>query len=62
MLSKYGMIACKPLLVPLEQDVKLSADIGDEIEDPIMFQRIVGSLVYMTITRPNLSYAVGLVS
>ena len=45
MLSKYGMTACKPLSVPLEQNVKLSADIGDEIEDPTMFRRIVGSLI-----------------
>ena len=62
MLSKYGMTACKPLSVPLEQNVKLSANIGDEIEDPTMFRRIVGSLIYMTITRLDLSYAVGLVS
>ena len=27
-----------------------------------MYRRIVGSLIYMTITRPDLSYAVGLVS
>ena len=62
MLSKYGMTACKPLSVPLEQNVKLSIDIGDEIEDPTMFRRIVGSLIYMTIIRPYLSYVVGLVS
>ena len=38
MLFKYGMTACKPLSVPLEQNVKLSTDIGDEIEDPTMFR------------------------
>jgi hypothetical protein len=27
-----------------------------------MYKRIVGSLIYMTITRPDLSYAVGMVS
>ena len=42
--------------------MKLSADIGDEIEDLTMFRRIVGSLIYMTITRPDLSYAVSLIS
>ena len=61
MLSKYGMTACKPLSVPLEQKVKLSADSGDEIENPTRFRRIDGSLIYMTITRPDLSYAVGLI-
>jgi hypothetical protein len=42
--------------------VKLSADEGDLVEDITMYRRIVGSLIYMTITRPNLNYAVGVVS
>ena len=62
MLSRYGMTACKPISVPLEQNVKLRADTGDLLEDPAMYRQMVGSLIYMTITRPDLSYAVGLVS
>jgi hypothetical protein len=46
----------------LEQNVKLSADEGDLVEDTTMYRRIVGSLIYMTITRPDLSYVVGVVS
>ncbi len=42
--------------------MKLSADEGDLVEDTTMYIRIVGSLIYMTITRPDLSYAVGVVS
>jgi hypothetical protein len=41
--------------------VKLSADEGDLVEDTTMYRCIVGSLIYMTITRPDLSYAVGVV-
>jgi hypothetical protein len=44
------------------QNVKLSADEGDLMEDTTMYICIVGSLIYMTITRPNLSYAVRVVS
>jgi hypothetical protein len=61
-LSKYGMMGCKPISIPLEQNVKLSVDEKDLVEDTTMYRRIVGSLIYMTITRPNLSYAVGMVS
>ncbi len=61
-LSEYGMTGCKPISIPLEQNVKLSANEGDLVEDITMYRRIVGSLIYMTITRPNLSYAVGVVS
>jgi len=42
--------------------VKLSANEGDLMEDTTMYIRIVGSLIYKTITRPNLSYAVGVVN
>jgi hypothetical protein len=56
------MIGCKPISIPLEQNVKLSADEGDLMEDTTMYRRIVGSLIYMTITTPYLNYAVGVVS
>jgi hypothetical protein len=61
-LSEYGMIGYKPISIPLEQNVKLSADEGDLVEDTTMYKRIVGSLIYMTITWPDLSYAVGVVN
>jgi hypothetical protein len=61
-LTKYGMTSCKPISIPLEQNVKLSADEGDLVKDTTMYRHIVGSLIYMTITRPDLSYAVGVVS
>ncbi len=61
-LSKYGMMGCKPISIPLEQNVKLSADEGDLVEDTIMYKCIVGSSIYMTITRPYLSYIVGMVN
>ena len=62
MLSRYGMTGCKPISVPLEQNVKLSLEEGELLEDVTVYRRIIGSLIYMTITKPDLSYAVGLVS
>jgi hypothetical protein len=56
------MTGCKPISILLEQNVKLSADEGDLVEDTTMYRRIMGSLIYMTITRLDLSYAVGVVS
>jgi hypothetical protein len=62
MLSKYGMVGCKPIFVPLNQNGKLSANAGEVLEDATMYKKIVGSLIYMTITRPDLNYTVGLES
>jgi hypothetical protein len=61
-LSEYGMTSCKPISIPLEQNVKLSVDEGDLIEDTIMYRHIVGNLIYMTITWLDLSYVVGVVN
>jgi len=56
------MTSCKPISIPFEKNVKLSADEGDLVEDTTMYINIVGSLIYMTITGPDLSYEVGVVS
>jgi hypothetical protein len=45
-LSEYGMTSCKPILIPLEQNVKLSADEGNLMEDTTMYRCIVGSLIH----------------
>jgi hypothetical protein len=56
------MTSYKPISIPLEQNVKLSPDEGDLVEDTIMYICIVRNLIYMTITRPYLNYVVGVVS
>jgi hypothetical protein len=56
------MMGCKPISIPLEQNVKLSADEEDLVEDTTMHIHIVGSLIYMTIIGPYLSYVIGVVN
>ena len=62
MLKKYGMAECKPLDTPLDQNVNLDMNTGAKVEDVTMYRQMVGSLIYLTITRPDLSYAVRLIS
>ena len=47
---------------PSEVNAKLRKDEGDLLVDPTVYRRLVGSLVYLTITRPDISYAVNVVS
>jgi hypothetical protein len=48
-LSKYGMTSYKSISIPLEQNVKLSVDEGDLVENTTMYRCIIRSLIYMTI-------------
>ena len=61
-MEKYRMFGCKPIDVPLEKSCKFRADLRAKITNVNVFRSMVGNLIYMTITRPYLSYAVGLVS
>ena len=61
MLFKFGMADCKSVSTPLDRTVKLHPDTG-KVCDLMRFRQIVGSLINLTITRPDLSYTVGVIS
>ena len=45
-----------------ELHAKLSAINSVLLEDPTLYRELVGCLVYLTITRPDISYVVHIVS
>ena len=62
LLQKYGMFDCKPLTLLIEMNSKLSIKEGKDLEDSIMYRLKVGSLIYLTLIRPDVAFAVGVVS
>ncbi|KAM1651788.1 hypothetical protein ACFX1X_004522 [Malus domestica] len=61
-LKKFKMEYCKPISTPMECGVKLTKHDKGESVDPTFFKSLVGSLRYLTCTRPDILYVVGLVS
>ncbi|CAL1356029.1 unnamed protein product [Linum trigynum] len=53
---------CNPVSTPAECGLKLSKDDKGEKVNLTEFRSLVGSLRYLTCTRPDILYAVGLVS
>ena len=47
---------------PLELNTNINSDDGTPLDDPSVFRQIVGGLLYLTMTRPDISYAVHTVS
>ncbi|KAJ0464501.1 putative RNA-directed DNA polymerase [Helianthus annuus] len=62
LLHKFGMFSCKAAVTPMDAGVRLYTTVGRQIEDPSEYRRLVGSLIYLTLTRPDLSFAVGVLS
>lgn len=62
LLKKFGMLECKPISTPMEPNAKMCEHEGKDLKDATMYRQLVGSLLYLTLTRPDISYAVGVMS
>uniref|UniRef100_A0A2N9GWD9 Integrase catalytic domain-containing protein n=1 Tax=Fagus sylvatica TaxID=28930 RepID=A0A2N9GWD9_FAGSY len=62
LFSKAGLTDSKTVFTPLELNVKLNTTDGEPLSDATLYRQLVGSLVYLTVTRPDLAYDVHLVS
>ena len=61
-LTDTGMLDCKPVDAPMDLNVKLVPSQGELLRDPGRYLRLVGKLNYLTITRPDISFSVSVVS
>ncbi|MCH79575.1 hypothetical protein A2U01_0000327 [Trifolium medium] len=57
-LSDTGLLASKQASTPMQRGTKLSQDSGTQLTDPESYRRLVGKLIYLTNTRPDISYSV----
>lgn len=57
-LKEMGMTGCRPSKFPMEQNHRLCIDDNDPPVDEGRYRRLVGRLSYLTVTRPDLVYAV----
>ena len=54
-LSDAGMLGCKPAKTPMDQILKLGKYEWRELKDPSSYRRLIGKLLYLTITRPGIT-------
>jgi len=65
LLHDAGHSGCKPINTPMDVNHKLCAKASDSdllLGNPEYYRRLVGKLIYLTVTRPDISFAVGIVS
>ncbi|XP_028108038.1 uncharacterized protein LOC114306914 [Camellia sinensis] len=61
-LDKFQMKDCNPVNTLSECGLKLNKDNGGTKVDNTLYKQIVGSLMYLTATRPDIMYAVSVIS
>ncbi|KAL0404474.1 UNVERIFIED_CONTAM: Retrovirus-related Pol polyprotein from transposon RE1 [Sesamum radiatum] len=62
LLWRFGIGESKEKSTPMEPHLKLMKDSGKLLKDAKQFRQLVDSLIYLTITRPEISYSIGVVS
>ncbi|KAF5475752.1 hypothetical protein F2P56_007527, partial [Juglans regia] len=61
-LADLGHLASKPLKIPMDQNHKLSKSTGTFLPDPTPYRQLIGHLLYLTITKPDISYSTQVLS
>ncbi|GJU01735.1 retrovirus-related pol polyprotein from transposon TNT 1-94 [Tanacetum coccineum] len=58
MLKKFGLEESKPMKTPMSSDTKLTKDKECESVDSTKYQGMIGSLLYLTASRPDIMFSV----
>nr|CAN83734.1 hypothetical protein VITISV_024044 [Vitis vinifera] len=57
-----GMLGCQPVDTPIEEGLKLCVEPNQGSTDKGRYQRLVGRLMYLAHTRPDIAYALSVMS
>ena len=62
LLDEIGLKGSKPVDTPMDSNVKFSKTEGEDFKDAERYRRLVGKLIYLTVTRPDIIFSVGVVN
>ena len=61
-INEVGLLEAKPVCVPIEQNHRLALFTSKFLVHREKYRRLVGNLIYLCFTRPELSYSVHILS
>ena len=60
LLKKFNMFDSKPIDTPMGTNSKMIVEESDPLVNQTMYRGIIGSLLYLTASRPDIVYSVGM--
>lgn len=57
-LADAGLLAAKLAKIPMDYNQRLNGSNVDLLVDPCSYRRLVGRILYLTITRPDICFLV----
>jgi hypothetical protein len=60
LMKKFNMAELKPVSTPMSSAASLGPDEDDDAVDQREYRSMIDSLLYLTATRPDIQFAVGL--
>ena len=61
-LRRFDMLDCKFMATPMNTNMNLLSDETSELVDMTQYRQIIGSLMYLTYTRPDICFDVNTLS
>jgi len=61
-IDECGLLGAKLVEFPMKEHHKLGLANGHLLPDPSRYRKLIGRLIYLTISRPNITYAVHILS
>ncbi|KAK0572489.1 hypothetical protein LWI29_032276 [Acer saccharum] len=62
LFSEIHMLGSKPAKTPMDPNIHLDDEGSPEFEDKRRYRRLVDKLIYLTVTRPDITFAMGAIS
>ena len=62
LISRASITDSKIVDTPIKYNCRLNSHDGESLSDATLYRHLIGNLIYLTVTRPDISYAVHVVS
>jgi hypothetical protein len=61
-LRRFRMMDCKSMTTPMTTNLNMLGASDSDLVDPTMYRKLIGSLMYLVNTRPNICFVVNTLS